>query len=353
MSSNDQFIGQTLGGCLILDFVGQGGMGVIYKARQKSLDRIVAIKILSHKLSDDATFIERFQREARAIARVNHPNVLAVYDVGDENGIYYMIMEFIDGGNLAEQQERVGVIDYLDACDYIAQAARGLGAAQASGIIHRDIKPDNLMLTTRGVLKVSDFGLARETNSSNTETQAVMGTPAFMSPEQCDGKIVDGRTDIYSLGGTFHKLITGRLPFEAETAMSMMYRHKHEALIPPHEIIPTIPKGLSDIIVRMMQKRREDRYQSMQEVIDSIEDVLSTMDGSEPEVDMNKTVVFEEASNDDSGPVDDGSVTVAPRNRRTRSISQKIRRQRASGRFNEPSSGVSPIESSPDRKSVV
>jgi len=273
--TNDALIGSTVGGCLIMEVIGQGGMGVIYKARQKSLDRIVALKVLAPHLANDINFVTRFQREARSIARVNHPNILAVYDVGDDQNVNYMIMELIDGASLAEvQTERRGAIPWEESANFVKQAAQGLEAAQAAGIIHRDIKPENLMVTKKGVIKVSDFGLAKESDASNTSIDAVMGTPAFMSPEQCDGKKVDGRSDIYSLGGTFYRLITGRLPFEAETAMSMMYRHKHEALIPPHEVVHALPVSISQVICKMMAKKREQRYQTMTEVIDAIDAAL-------------------------------------------------------------------------------
>lgn len=265
-------IGSVLGGCEILEVIGHGGMGIIYKARQRSLDRVVALKVLSPKLADDINFVARFQREARAIARVNHSNILAVYDVGNDTDIHYMIMELIEGKSLAELQEETnGPLKVEDCIDFVRQAAQGLEAAQSVGITHRDIKPENLMLTKKSVIKVSDFGLAKEADSGATSTDAVMGTPAFMSPEQCDGKKVDGRTDIYSLGGTFYKLLTGRLPFEAETAMSMMYRHKHEALIPPKEIVTSIPSPISEVVVKMMAKKRERRFQTMTEVIEAID----------------------------------------------------------------------------------
>ena len=272
--SSDPLIGATVGGCRIDSIIGQGGMGIIYKARQISLDRVVALKVLAPHLTNDVNFVGRFQREAKAIARVNHPNILQVYDVGDDQNVNYMIMELIDGQSLAEMQtDRQGAIPWEEATEYVRQAADGLEAAQAGGITHRDIKPENLMVTKKGVIKVSDFGLAKEADTSNTSVDAVMGTPAFMSPEQCDGKKVDGRSDIYSLGGTFYRLVTGRLPFEAETAMSMMYRHKHEALVPPHEIVPALPKGMSAIVVKMMAKKREHRYQTMSEVIEAIKNV--------------------------------------------------------------------------------
>ncbi len=276
-----------LGGCELLEEIGQGGMGLIYKARQISLDRIVAVKILAEHLAHNPSFVERFQREARAIAKINHPNILAVYDVGNQDGRHFMLMELIDGGNLAEMLNQTGLMDPDDATEMILQAARGLECAAAANIIHRDVKPDNIMLTSKRVVKVSDFGLAKELDGTMTETQAVMGTPAYMSPEQCDGRDLDSRTDIYSLGGTFYRCLTGRLPFEAETAMSMMYRHKHVPLVPPVQIVPTLPPALSEIICRMMAKDRAERYQSMTEVVAAIEAARRSPQGP---ADLNRTM---------------------------------------------------------------
>jgi tetratricopeptide (TPR) repeat protein/tRNA A-37 threonylcarbamoyl transferase component Bud32 len=267
----DKLIGTVLGGCEIVQEIGQGGMGVVYKARQISLDREVAIKVLAHHLAVDQNFVRRFQHEARAVAKVNHPNILTVFDVGEENGIYYMVMEFINGRSMSEILTDKELLPPKEASDVVRQSALGLERAQTAGIIHRDIKPDNIMVTQQGIVKVSDFGLAKEVENSMTVTDAVMGTPAYMSPEQCDGKKLDGRTDIYSLGGTFYRMVTGRLPFEAETAMSMMYRHKHEPLVPPHEVIPAVPVSVSKVVVKMMAKQREERYQTMGEVIKAID----------------------------------------------------------------------------------
>ena len=277
--SPEELKGKVIGDCEILSEIGEGGMGVIYRARQISLDRMVAVKILSDRLAGDPTFVDRFQREAKAIARLNHPNILAVYLVGVEQsvpsvggGIHYMIMELVDGRNLSEVLEEKGLLPVGEALDIVQQAARGLKCAHDAGIIHRDVKPDNVMIGRNGSVKVSDFGLAKELEQSLTSTDAVMGTPAYMSPEQCDGKRLDGRSDLYSLGGTFYRLITGRLPFEAETAMSMMYRHKHEPLVPPADAVSTVPGVVSDIIVRMMMKRPEERHQTMDEVIVALEE---------------------------------------------------------------------------------
>jgi serine/threonine protein kinase len=279
MTSADPLIGTTVGGCEILEVIGQGGMGVIYKARQVSLDRIVAMKVLASHLAENTDFVQRFQREARAVAKINHPNILSVYDVGEEQHVNFMIMELIEGQSLAQTlKEHNGILPWEEGTDLIVQSARGLEAAQASGIVHRDIKPENLMLTKKGVIKVSDFGLAKDENTV-TMTESMMGTPAYMSPEQCDGKVIDGRSDVYSLGGTFYRLITGHLPFEADTAMSMMFRHKHEALIAAHEVVKSIPPSISAVITKMMAKKREQRYQTMTDVLDAIDQACNEKSG--------------------------------------------------------------------------
>lgn len=272
----DPLIATTLGGCEIIELIGSGGMGLIYRARQLSLDRLVALKVLSPKLANNNIFVKRFQREARAISRVSHPNILAVYDVGCERDTHYMIMELLEGETLSEIQESTGgALPVADVCEYIRQSAHGLAAAHEANITHRDVKPANLMLTKKQLIKVSDFGLAKDSDTMMTAPEVVMGTPAFMSPEQCDGKPVTPSSDIYSLGGSFFRLITGRLPFEADTALSMLYRHKHEVLVPPHEIDSRIPKSVGIIIQRMMEKKAEGRYASMQEVIAAIEHAVS------------------------------------------------------------------------------
>ncbi len=268
-------IGKTLGGCAIEKLVGRGGMGEVYLARQLSLDREVAVKVLALIYTENEEFRERFKREARSVAKVNHPNILQIYEVGEAESVYFMVMEFIRGQSVAERLEQRGFIEWREAAGYVVQAARGLEGAARARIIHRDVKPDNLMITEDGIIKVSDFGLAKEfTSAELTHTDAIMGTPAYMSPEQCDGEALDTRTDIYSLGGTFYRIVTGVLPFNAPTAVAMMYKHKHEAVIPPEEYMPGIPADLSTVILKMMEKRCEDRFQSMAEVADAIEAVL-------------------------------------------------------------------------------
>ena len=269
--SDEGLIGKTFGGCQILAEIGVGGMGVVYKATQLSLDRKVAVKVLSPRYANDGVFIKRFVREARAVAKVNHQNILAIYDVGNQGNINYMIMELIDGQSLAEILEQKGRLPIHQAVDVIQQACAGLDGAFNQGIVHRDIKPDNIMVTNTGQVKVSDFGLAKELSSSLTATDAVMGTPAFMSPEQCDGQSLDQRSDVYSLGATFFRVITGRLPFEAETAMAMMYKHKHDPVPSPREQVPHLPAAYNAIIMRMMAKQAEGRFQTFSEVASAMD----------------------------------------------------------------------------------
>jgi len=281
--ATETLIGTTVGGCEIIEKIGEGGMGAIYRSRQLSLDRPVAFKVLSPKFANDATFVARFEREAKSIAKVNHPNILAVYDVGAAADVHYMIIELIDGHNLSEILDEKKIFPLEEATEIIVQAAQGVLAAHKRNIIHRDIKPDNIMLTNEHIVKVSDFGLAKELESTMTHTDTVMGTPAYMSPEQCDGKVLDERADIYALGGTFYRILTGHLPFEAETAMSMMYKHKYEALVPPHEVVGSVPPVYSQVILKMMEKKRDQRFQTMEEVLKALamaEEGLAPLEGS-------------------------------------------------------------------------
>ncbi len=273
-------IGKTISGYEILELVGEGGMGAVYRARQLSLDREVAFKVLAARLAGNDEFVARFRREARSIAKVNHPNILQVHDVADADGMHFIVMEFIKGTSLSEKLKDKGFIDWKQCADYIRQAAMGLASAAKAGIIHRDVKPDNIMITDNEVVKVSDFGLAKEISSAElTQTGDLMGTPAYMSPEQCDGGRLDTRTDIYSLGASFYRAVTGVLPFNAPTPVAMMYKQKHEPLIPPKQYMPNLPEAISQVIMRMMAKEPDSRFPQMEEVAVAIADAI---EGREP-----------------------------------------------------------------------
>lgn len=290
-------IGKTLGGCKVTGLIGKGAMGEVYRATQLSLEREVAIKILAQHYAEDEEFRLRFIREARSIAKVNHPNILQIYEVAEQDGINFMVMELINGQTMADILQKKGFIEWHVAAEFAKQAAMGLQSAAEANIIHRDIKPDNLMVTNNGIVKVSDFGLAKECNSELTQTNTVMGTPAYMSPEQCDGEDLNTLTDIYSLGATLYRIVTGVLPFTAPTAVSMMYKHKHEEPVPPEKYMPSLPKPLSKLILAMMEKDRDNRPQNMGLIADELDNIIKNV----PVTDSSEMTMKVDKGNDSFG----------------------------------------------------
>ena len=271
--------------------VGTGGMGTVYLARQLSLDRPVALKVMSTAWASDPVFAARFVREAYAAAQLGHPNVVQIFDIGEHGTARYFSMEYVAGQCLADLIRTDGPLDVETAVGYALQAARGLKHAHDRGIIHRDVKPDNLLLDKHGVVKVADLGLVktpdlsayqdRLTDSDSglhtlppdmTGVRMALGTPAYMAPEQCrDATAVDHRADIYSLGCTLYALVTGRQPFDADDSLSLMKKQAYEPPVPPEQLNPRIPPELSAVILRMMAKKPGDRPRSMGEVIRTLE----------------------------------------------------------------------------------
>ncbi len=274
----DPLVGHTLGGYEVLRKLGQGGMGAVYEARQLSLDRSVALKVLPANLAADRNFITRFLREAHAVARLNHANIIQIYDVGQSGGIYFFAMEFVQGRTLDDLLRDKGRMNIETAVGYIVQAARGMAYAHRKHIIHRDIKPDNIMVNEEGVAKVADLGLAKELQEqehSVTLSGVAMGTPYYMAPEQAtDAKRADHRADIYSLGCTLYQLVTGKLPFDGSSAYEIITKHVQTAVRPPHELDPSVSEELSAIIRKMLEKNVDARYQRMEEVIEDLEKFL-------------------------------------------------------------------------------
>jgi eukaryotic-like serine/threonine-protein kinase len=274
----DRMIGQTLGGYEILKKLGEGGMGAVYEARQLSLDRSVALKILPANLAANGDFVTRFVREAHSVAKLNHTNIVQIYDVGRSEGIYYFAMEFVRGHTIDGNIKKGEKMDVRTAVGYIIQAARGLEYAHRQGIIHRDIKPDNIMLNEEGVAKVADLGLAKQVESDEfnvTAAGVAMGTPYYMAPEQgTDAKNVDARADIYSLGCTLYHLVCGRIPYDGNSAYEIITKHLKEPLKPPSAISPHVPEDVSHVVEKMMAKDVADRYQDMGEVVADLEEVL-------------------------------------------------------------------------------
>lgn len=296
----DKAISGMLGGYEILQPLGQGGMGAVYLARQISLQRNVAVKVLHPQLAKDAQFISRFTREAYAAAQLVHHNVVQIHDIGAEKDTHFYSMEFVEGQTLGDVVQHSGKLDPEAAVGYVLQAARGLKFAHDQGMIHRDVKPENLLLNDQGIVKVTDLGLVKTAGSTDTgiarggqhagdgkaanltQPQIVMGTPAYLPPEQItDAANVDARADIYSLGCTFYDLLTGRPPFEGRTAVEVMTKHTTQAIIPPDVVVKRVPKTLSAILMKMVAKKPQDRYQNMTEVIKALEEFLG-IDGSGP-----------------------------------------------------------------------
>ncbi len=259
----------------LLEKIGVGGMGTVYKAQQLSMDRIVAVKILSTKFSRDGSFIGRFVREARAAGRLGHPNVIHVNDVGEAGGVHYFSMEYVDGITVKQMLKEHGRLGVDQALDIILQTGRALKYAHDNGIIHRDVKPDNIMINKEGIVKIADLGIAKtfDDSSSDDGQKRVFGTPHYMAPEQALGKEIDARADIYSLGATFYHILTGSTPFSGKTVVEVLKAHIEGNLPAVHEKAPDCPEAVVFIVERMMARQRDKRYPSTGDLIGDIERV--------------------------------------------------------------------------------
>lgn len=268
---------QQIPGFQILEKLGAGAMATVFKARQLSLDRLVAIKVLSKKLGENPEFVERFYREGRAAARLSHNNIVQAIDVGEAGGYHYFVMELIDGKTVFDDLAGGRAYSEKDALHIVIQIARALEHAAERGFVHRDVKPKNIMITKDGVAKLADMGLAREMSdreAAEAEAGRAYGTPYYISPEQIKGeRHIDFRADIYSLGATFYHMVTGKVPFESNTPAAVMHKHLKEPLIPPDHIVPTLSTGVGEVIERMMAKDPNERYTSMADLIADLEAV--------------------------------------------------------------------------------
>ena len=241
-------------------------MGEVFRAHDAVLDRQVAIKVLHRNLAGDTGFVDRFRREARAAANLNHPNIVGVHDWGAVDGIYYMVMEFVGGLSLRDLLNAEGLLAPAQAADVLGQTLGALGAAHRQGIVHRDVKPENVMVTRDGMVKVADFGLARAyADAQITEAGTVTGTVQYLAPEQLQGEPADPRTDLYALGIVAFEIVTGRLPFTGETPMAIAYKHIHERVPPPSSRNPVVPKSFDGWVASMTEKQRELRPESAAE----------------------------------------------------------------------------------------
>ncbi|NQT85932.1 serine/threonine protein kinase, partial [bacterium] len=267
---------RTVGGFEVLGRLGRGGMGTVLKARQVSMDRIVALKILPKRFASNDTFVQRFLREARSAAKLSHPNVVQGFDVGNADGYYYFAMEYVDGGTVRDLLQADGVLDEPRALEIATSVAHALDHAQKQNIVHRDIKPDNIMVTSGGVVKLADLGLARSMGVVDTVTVegSALGTPHFMSPEQAQGSSdIDTRADIYSLGATLFRMVTGEHPYDGPTAVVIAMKHVTQPIPAAVDRRPEVTEAASALIAWMMAKKREDRPQSPTELLHAIERV--------------------------------------------------------------------------------
>ena len=254
--------------------IGRGGMAEIFQARDILLDRSVAIKVLFPEFATDPAFVERFRREAQAAGGLNHPNIVGVYDWGRVNNTYYIAMEYVDGRTLADILKQSGTLTPLQVCDVISEVAAALGSAHQNGVIHRDVKPGNILVSATGQVKVADFGIARALGAGVeqglTQTGAVMGTATYFSPEQAQGAPTDQRSDIYSLGIVMYEMLAGSAPFLGENAVAIAYKQVHEHATPLHDRIESIPEPISVIVAKCMAKSPDDRYSTAGEVRDEL-----------------------------------------------------------------------------------
>jgi len=264
--------GKSLSNYKIIGKLGKGGMATVYKAHELSLTRVVALKVLSPRLSEDTEFIKRFQREARAAAQLNHPNIVQIYAIGEEKGVHYFAMEYIKGKSLAQIKKEEGMLAPGKAAAIIKQVAEALGEAHKTGLVHRDIKPSNIMIDGMGRAKVADFGIAyvSQAQTKLTREGSIIGTPEYISPEQCEGKTVDQRSDIYSLGVTLYEVLTGKTPYEADTPVSMLMKIVKGDFPPVHEVNPNVPVPLREIVEKMMQTDPGKRYANTDELLEAL-----------------------------------------------------------------------------------
>ncbi len=257
----------------IVGKIGAGGMSDVYKAKDHTLGRFVAIKVLKSEFSDDVNFVTKFRTEAQSAAGLEHPNIVNIYDVGSENGMHYIVMEYVEGITLKTYIEKKGQLSFKEAVSIAIQVGRGIEAAHNKHIVHRDIKPQNIMISTEGKVKVMDFGIARAA-TSNTINSDVMGSVHYSSPEQARNGFVDGKSDIYSLGIVMYEMVTGRVPFDGDTTVAVAIQHLQEEMVAPSAYAPDLPISMEKIILKCAQKNPDRRYESMGDLLVDLKKAL-------------------------------------------------------------------------------
>ena len=309
----DQYIGKMLDNRYeLLELIGTGGMANVYKAKCHRLNRLVAIKILKSELAENAEFRRRFRDESLAVAQLSHANIVSIYDVSSSQGIDYIVMELIDGITLKQYMERRGRMDWREALHFITQIMRGLSHAHSRGIIHRDIKPQNIMVLRDGSVKVADFGIACLADAHQTLAQEALGSVHYISPEQAKGERLDARSDIYSAGVVLYEMLTGRLPFEGDNAVSVAIQHLSSVPLDPCEINPDIPEALELICMKAMSADRDKRYQSADAMLADLEKFRK-----DPSVDLDhiRTELADSVDSEPTSPIPVQKVSAAVKSR--------------------------------------
>lgn len=281
----EDLTGRQFGPYQIVAPLGEGGMAAVYKAYQPAMERYVALKVLPRQLAGDAQFVTRFQREAKLLAQLQHPHILPVFDFGEADGYTYLVMPFISSGTLTDQL-RGQPFPWPHLRQIVTQIGEALDYAHARGLVHRDVKPSNVLLDERGNCLLTDFGLARmvEASVNLTTTGTIMGTPAYMSPEQGSGLPIDGRSDLYALGVILYELATGRVPYKAETPIAVIFKHIQDPLPPARSLNPELPESLERVILKALAKSPVDRYQTADEMVRAVRAALPEAISASPAV---------------------------------------------------------------------
>lgn len=313
-ADKDSLIGKTLGGYEIIEALASGGMGTVYKARHTRLEKVVALKVLAQKMQLVDEYVERFHREALLAAKLEHPNIVRIYDYGQQDNTFYFVMQFVEGESLTELVDRKGKLSHKDAVRMVTEIAKGLERAHDHGLIHRDIKPDNVLISKRKEVLITDFGLVKEdtaaVDSSLTAGGAILGTPAYMSPEQCQGlPDVDGRTDLYSLGLIFYRLVTGHVPVKGETAMQIMHNRILEDPPEPRSLNPAITLEVNQLLKDLLQREPDARIPTATALLERLESLPEPSESARLENSASQVFPSESSGSIDvySGPADSQS----------------------------------------------
>ncbi|MDQ4006075.1 MAG: Stk1 family PASTA domain-containing Ser/Thr kinase [Actinomycetota bacterium] len=293
--------------------LGQGGMARVFRGTDRVLNRTVAVKVLSPQFADDDQFVARFRREAQAAAGLNHPNIVSVYDTGSQGEVHFIVMEYVEGRTLRDVIRQEGPLLPERGAEITESVARGLAAAHESGLVHRDVKPGNIMITREGEVKVMDFGIARTSSGDTlTQTAAILGTASYLSPEQAQGESVDLRSDIYSVGCVLYEMLTGRPPFTGDSPVSIAYKHVRENPALPSRMNPDIPQGLEAVVMKCMAKNPENRYRTADELREDLARVLQGLPTVATPILEDATAVLTQAPGPDATAVMTGGPPEEP-----------------------------------------